>query len=117
MVAFTWILLEFIWRQHYDRPVKMLSPFAWAKCWGRNKQRNTVEPQATRENIPLSASGASSVVEEGKSQDVSSDRSSGRGVAIQLGALSFSVLVIFVRSIFRAIELLVRVAFHTMPGY
>lgn len=92
MVLYTLLLIDFVWHARHKKPVRQLSPFAWARCWTRSK---ALTPAAS----------PTSEVEKQAGSDTGLSYSK-RKVALQLAALCFATLVIFIRSIFRAIELL-----------
>lgn len=76
------------------------------KCCGRRSRRNTapahVELGAQNDDIPLQSSNASAI-EKGHAVGQGGIQYNKRKVNIQLAALVFCTVLIFVRSIFRAI--------------
>lgn len=100
MVLYTLLLVDFVWHAQKKRPVRQLSPFEWLRCGRgrRSKRSTTLTPAATPEIKPEPSQ--SELVE------AVSDSGSHGHIALQLSALCFATLVIFIRSIFRAVELL-----------
>ena len=108
MIGYSWILLEFCIRSRLDRPVHQWSPFEWMNCCGRRRaRRRQASSQSAQagghgDGIPLQSFSASAI-EKGYAVGHNGVQYSKRKVNILLGALVFCTILIFVRSIFRAI--------------
>ncbi|CED85085.1 RTA-like protein [Phaffia rhodozyma] len=90
MVAYTYLLLEFSYRYIYNQPTTQLSPFAWMT----KKTRENARRQAEENRLAT----ASSCAARGSVED--------KRTRYQLMGVGGVTLFIFIRSVYRTIELL-----------